>query len=93
MDAYNTIVGFFQSGGFFMYPIMLILALGLAIAIERYVYLTMAKSSNHRVWKKLMPLMQKGDYLQVAMITEKSRSAISHIFSLRAEPCTLIPAT
>ena len=28
MDAYNTIVGFFQSGGFFMYPIMLILALG-----------------------------------------------------------------
>ena len=81
MDAYTTIVGFFQSGGFFMYPIMLILALGLAIAIERYVYLTMAKTSNHRVWKKLLPLLQKGDYLQVAMITEKSRSAISHIFS------------
>jgi biopolymer transport protein ExbB len=81
MDAYNTIVGFFQSGGFFMYPIMLVLALGLAISVERYIYLTIAKTSNHRVWKKLMPLLQKGDYLQVAMITEKSRSAISHIFS------------
>ena len=43
MDAYATIVGFFQSGGFFMYPIVLILALGLAIAIERYIYLSMAK--------------------------------------------------
>jgi len=81
MDVYATIVGFFQSGGFFMYPIVLILALGLAIAIERYIYLSMAKTSNHRIWKKLQPLLQKGDYLQVAMITEKSRSAISHIFS------------
>jgi len=81
MDAYATIVGFFQSGGFFMYPIVLILALGLAIAIERYIYLSMAKTNNHRIWKKLQPLLQKGDYLQVAMITEKSRSAISHIFS------------
>ena len=81
MDAYTTIVGFFQSGGLFMYPIVLVLALGLAIAIERYIYLSMAKNSNHRVWKKLQPLLQKGDYLQVAMITEKSRSAISHIFS------------
>ena len=81
MDAYTTIVGFFQSGGLFMYPIVLILALGLAIAIERYIYLSMAKTSNHRIWKKLQPLLQKGDYLQVAMVTEKSRSAISHIFS------------
>jgi len=81
MDAYATIVGFFQSGGFFMYPIVLILALGLAIAIERYVYLSMAKTRNHRIWKKLQPLLQKGDYLQVAMVTEKSRSAISHILS------------
>jgi biopolymer transport protein ExbB len=81
MDVYTTIVGFFQSGGLFMYPIVLILALGLAIAIERYIYLSMAKTSNHRIWKKLQPLLQKGDYLQVAMITEKSRSAISHIFT------------
>ena len=81
MDAYTTIVGFFQSGGLFMYPIVLILALGLAIAIERYIYLSMARTSNHRIWRKLQPLLQKGDYLQVAKVTEKSRSALSHIFS------------
>ncbi|MGB5606420.1 MAG: MotA/TolQ/ExbB proton channel family protein [Gammaproteobacteria bacterium] len=81
MDIYNTIVGFFQSGGLFMYPIMVILALGLAIAVERDVYLSVAKANNHRVWKKLMPLMQEGKYLQVAVITEKSRAAISHIFN------------
>ena len=33
MDPYNAIVGFFQSGGLFMYPIVVVLALGLAIAV------------------------------------------------------------
>ena len=60
MDAYTTIVGFFQSGGLFMYPIVLILALGLAIAIERYIYLSMAKTSNHRIWKKLHAAVAEG---------------------------------
>ena len=62
MDFYNTFVGFFQSGGFFMYPIVLVLALGLAIAAERYIYLSAASSSNQRLWKKLAPHLATGDY-------------------------------
>lgn len=81
MDIYNTVVGFFQSGGLFMYPIMIVLALGLAIAVERWLYLSKARISNHRLWKKLQPLLAQGDMLQVAVLTEKSKSAISHIFS------------
>ncbi|MGB5260100.1 MAG: MotA/TolQ/ExbB proton channel family protein [Gammaproteobacteria bacterium] len=81
MDIYNTVVGFFQSGGIFMYPIVIVLALGMAIAIERWFYLSMARSSNHRLWKKIHPHLAKGDLMQVALLTEKSRSAISHIFS------------
>jgi biopolymer transport protein ExbB/TolQ len=81
MDIYNTVVGFFQSGGIFMYPIVIVLALGMAIAIERWFYLSLARSSNHRLWKKIHPHLAKGDLMQVALLTEKSRSAISHIFS------------
>ncbi|MBT8117485.1 MAG: MotA/TolQ/ExbB proton channel family protein [Gammaproteobacteria bacterium] len=81
MDMYNTVVGFFQSGGIFMYPIVIVLALGMAIAIERWFYLSMARSSNHRLWKRIQPHLAKGDLMQVALLTEKSRSAISHIFS------------
>lgn len=81
MDIYNTVVGFFQSGGLFMYPIVIVLALGMAIAIERWFYLSVARSSNHRLWKKVQPHLAKGDLMQVALLTEKSRSAISHIFS------------
>ncbi|NNJ93804.1 MAG: MotA/TolQ/ExbB proton channel family protein [Halobacteria archaeon] len=81
MDMYNTVVGFFQSGGIFMYPIVIVLALGMAIAIERWFYLSVARSSNHRLWKRIQPHLAKGDLMQVALLTEKSRSAISHIFS------------
>ncbi|MBT8121490.1 MAG: MotA/TolQ/ExbB proton channel family protein [Gammaproteobacteria bacterium] len=81
MDIYNTVVGFFQSGGLFMYPIVIVLALGMAIAIERWFYLSVARTSNHRLWKKVQPHLAKGDLMQVALLTEKSRSAISHIFS------------
>jgi len=81
MDIYTTVVGFFQSGGIFMYPIVIVLALGVAIAVERWFYLSAARLSNHRLWSKIQPHLAKGDMLQVAMLTSKSKSAISHIFN------------
>ena len=81
MDIYHNVVGFFQSGGIFMYPIVVVLALGVAIAIERWLYLSVARTSNFRLWRKIQPHLAAGDLRQVAMLTEKSNSAISHIFS------------
>ena len=79
MDIYSTFVQFFQSGGVFMYPIVVVLALGTAIALERYVYLTAARATNQRVWKKVMPLLMEGKYGQAIAVTEKSKSALSRI--------------
>ncbi len=79
MDFYNGIVGFFQSGGAFMYPILLVLALGAAIAIERYVYLSIAKTSNRRVWNQVMPMLQAGKFRDAMTAVGKSRSAIGKI--------------
>jgi biopolymer transport protein ExbB/TolQ len=79
MDIYSTSVQFFQSGGLFMYPIVVVLALGVAIAVERYVYLTAARATNQRVWKQVMPLLMEGKYGQAVAITEKSKSALSRI--------------
>jgi len=79
MDIYSTFVQFFQSGGVFMYPIVVVLALGVAIAVERYIYLTAARATNQRVWKQVMPLLLDGKYGQAVAITEKSKSALSRI--------------
>lgn len=79
MDIYSTIVNFFQAGGLFMYPIVAVLALGVAIAVERYIYLTAARATNQRIWKQVMPLLMKGNYGQAAELTEKSKTALSRI--------------
>ena len=78
---YNSIVSFFQDGGYFMYFILVVLAIGLAIALERYLYLTVAKANNRRMMAKMMPLLQSGDYKQAFAIASKSNHAISRMLS------------
>ncbi len=79
MDIYSKVIEFFQAGGLFMYPIFFVLALGLAIAIERYVYLSAARATNQRLWKKVMPLIMEGRYQQAAEVAAQSKSALSRI--------------
>lgn len=39
-------IRFIQDGGFFMYPILLIMLIGFGIAIERFLFLNRVKASN-----------------------------------------------
>ena len=81
MNAYNAVVSFFQDGGMFMYPIVIVFAIGLAIAIERWIVLTMSATRNKQVWKKLTPLLQSGDYNQAVIVTRGSKTAVGKILS------------
>lgn len=81
MAVYNTIVQFFQSGGLFMYPIVAVLALGIAIAVERYMYLTFSKASSQRLWKQLVPQLQSGQFREAMRAAENSRTAIGKILN------------
>ena len=75
----NTFISFFQSGGPFMYPILAVLAIGIAITIERYMHLTLAKGNNRRMISKLMPLMEKGDMQSALKIAKGSSATVSKI--------------
>lgn len=81
MQTYTTIVRFFQEGGFFMYPIALVLAVGAAVALERYLYLSREKLTNRKMWEQLMPALQSGKYQQAASATGKSNVAIAKILN------------
>ena len=78
---YNDVVSFFQDGGNFMYLIMLVFAFGIAIALERYLYLTVAKANNRRMMSKVMPLLQRGDYKAAYGVSSKSNHAVSRMLS------------
>ena len=76
---YKTIIDFFQDGGVFMYPIMVVLAIGIAIAIERYLYLSVIKRNNKKLLKKLLPLLQSGDFQGAFSQVSNSNHAISRM--------------
>ena len=57
MDVIYTIVEFFVQGGIFMYPILLVFVIGVAIAVERYVTLTLLTNKNQSVWAQVQPLL------------------------------------
>jgi biopolymer transport protein ExbB/TolQ len=81
MDMFGTMINFFQDGGLFMYPIALVAALGIAVAIERYYYLWHTESANRRVWSEVAPFLGQGDYRRALAATTDSRSAIGQILS------------
>jgi biopolymer transport protein ExbB/TolQ len=81
MDVYAAIVRFFQGGGEFMFPIALVAALGLAIAIERYIYLSIVSVRNRSLWNDLSPLLAQGDFKRAVAITSKSSAAIGTILN------------
>jgi len=81
MEAYSTIVNFFQQGGVFMYPIVIVLALGLAIAAERWLFLTMTTAKNKALWNKITPALKSGNFSAAAQIASKSKAAIALIMS------------
>ena len=79
MNTFNTVVKFFVDCGAFLYPSLLMMALGLAIAIERFVFLRKARADNRRLWDQVLPLLQGGKFREVASVTANSDSAIGKI--------------
>src|SRR3984893_12061896 len=79
MNLWNLIVRFFQGGGDFMYPIAVVLVVGVAIAIERYIYLLHTAARNRHLWNEIVPLLSQGNFPQVAQATATSESAIRPI--------------
>jgi len=82
MDFFYSIVAFFATGGVFMYPILLVFAVGVAIAVERFVTLALVTSKNQVVWDKVQPLLDKGEFEQAQEMTSKDESTISQVLNM-----------
>ena len=89
MAIYSSVVTFFQNGGAFMYPIVLILALGTAIAVERWMFLTMTMAKNKALWNAVTPFLKSGNLTGAMGVTSKSNAAIAQIMTYGLEPRAL----
>lgn len=82
MDTIQNIVHFFQTGGTFMYPILIVFAFGVAICIERYIKLSGVGRTNKKVWDRVHPLLNEGDFDAARDSIESDESAIANLLNM-----------
>jgi biopolymer transport protein ExbB len=81
MKIWEMLVRFFQGGGAMMFPIGVVLVIGVSIAIERYIYLVTVSVRNRSLWNEIVPALSQGNFRQVMQRTSQSNSAIGQILN------------
>ncbi|HEY0915982.1 MAG TPA: MotA/TolQ/ExbB proton channel family protein [Solimonas sp.] len=81
MDTFEPLARFFNSGGIFMYPIAITLALALAVAVERFFFLMRWRRDNRRLWSEVSPLLAQGDLAAAELLTASSDTAVAKILA------------
>ena len=82
MGIIYSLVGFFQKGGLFMYPILLVFAFGMAIAVERWVQLGRIRNENRRMWGEIHPLLSEGDFDTAREVVNEDKSTIAQMLGM-----------
>ena len=71
----------FQSGGPFMYPILIVFAIGMAITIERFFFLMRTHSRTQKVWSQLTPMLLANDYEKAKAFTKDDKTPLAVILN------------
>lgn len=73
------VVGAFQRGGAFMYPILFVLALGTAIVIEKFIFLTRSYTPGSIIWKQIKKLILDNKRSEAAKLCKSSSVSLNRI--------------
>lgn len=60
-----------------MYPILIVLGLGIAIAIERFLYISMTESGTRKLWGQLVAALKARDYTGAKLVTESAKTPLA----------------
>ncbi|MCW8193616.1 MotA/TolQ/ExbB proton channel family protein [Proteobacteria bacterium 005FR1] len=81
LDVYSTITKFFQDGGIFIYPIAFVLAVGIAISIERLIFLSREKARNAKAFQEFLPLLRTTDVEKMQHYTREVNTPVTRIIA------------
>ena len=82
MGIFQSIVQFFQTGGTFMYPILIVFAFGVAICIERYLKLSGIGKVNKEVWDTVHPLLDEGNFDGARESIADNKSTVANLLNM-----------
>jgi biopolymer transport protein ExbB len=77
----QQLILFFQQGGIFMYPILIVMAIGVAISIERFIYLQVTVSATNKIWKQINPMLKANDFDRAHQLLSNSKTPLARVLS------------
>jgi biopolymer transport protein ExbB len=80
--GFYSVVAFFQKGGLFMYPILLVFAVGMAIVFERWIQLNRTQIANQKRWNLLQPVLAKGEFEKARQLVNKNKSSMAQMLGM-----------
>lgn len=75
-------IAFFLDGGLFMWPILLVFFIGMAICAERWYHLSRTKLKSRNMWNQLQPVLVEGEFDKARSMVDKDDSALSKMLSM-----------
>lgn len=79
MDFFTSIAKFFQDGGLFIYPIAIVLIIGVAITVERWRFLKSEKLRNLKAFDDFLPLLRTDDHDKMTLFTRDNDAPVSRM--------------
>jgi biopolymer transport protein ExbB len=72
---------FFKTGGFFMYPIVMVIALGIAISVERFFYLSKTSRITDKTWKQINPMLKANDFARAQHFLANANTPLARVLN------------
>lgn len=76
MSFIDSMIAFLQDGGSFIYPIALVLVVGLAISIERWWYLSAALRTNKKAFALVKTALKQGDTEKISQLAQTNKAPV-----------------
>ncbi|MFO7619887.1 MAG: MotA/TolQ/ExbB proton channel family protein [Bacteroidales bacterium] len=80
--GFYSMVAFFQKGGLFMYPILLVFAVGMTISVERLLHLNRVWNANQNIWGLLYPVIVKGEFEKAREMVNRDESSMAQMLGM-----------
>jgi len=77
-----SMLEFFQKGGLFMYPILVVFIVGMGITVERWLHLNRVRSVNRKMWDAVHPMLEQGEFDKARSIVSEDKSTISQMLAM-----------
>lgn len=64
-----------------MYPILVVMAIGLAIALERLIYLSRIHGAATKIWLKINPMLKASDFARAKQAVNDSQNPLARVLA------------